>query len=206
MAAGVIVAEDLTLIGSIGKFNLGKLYEKIGFNKGILSTRRFAELTVAEHGPFRSDEAKLFAKSAQNAYKQFRDKAAYSRSMIVDKIKEVAQGRVWTGKEAVSRDLVDAIGGFSHAVAIAKQKANILLGREVTLVELSRPSPTVPEILVGIGNTEVGVDRTLQELLQGLASVDEIQARMDRIMFQKLDCASNSSPLFTLIKDYLSSL
>ncbi|GMQ11104.1 hypothetical protein CsSME_00053869 [Camellia sinensis var. sinensis] len=126
--------------------------------------------------------------------------------MIVDKIKEVAQGRVWTGKEAVSRDLVDAIGGFSHAVAIAKQKANILLGREVTLVELSRPSPTVPKILVGIGNTEVGVDRTLQELLQGLASADEIQARMDRIMFQKLDGASNSSPLFTLIKDYLSSL
>ncbi|CAL5442064.1 unnamed protein product [Camellia sinensis] len=188
------------------KFNLGKLYEKIGFNKEILSTRRFAELTVAEHGPFRPDEAKLFAKSVQNAYKQFRDKAAYSRSMIVDKIEEMAQGRVWTGKEAVSRGLVDAIGGFSRAVAIAKQKANILLGREVTFVELSRPSPTLPEILVGIGNTVVGVDRTLQELLQDLASSDEIQARMDGIMIQKLDDVSNSSPLFTLIKDYLSSL
>ncbi|CAL5445074.1 unnamed protein product [Camellia sinensis] len=217
MAAGVIVAEDLTLTGSIGvvtgKFNLGKLYEKIGFNKEILSRGRFAELTVAEHRPFRPDEAELFAKSAQNAYKQFRDKAAYSRSMTVDKMEEVAQGRVWTGKEAVSRGLVDAIGGFSRAVAIAKQKANIPLGREVgilnvkvTLVELSRPSPTLPEILVGIGNTVVGVDRTLQELLQDLASSDEIQARMDGIMFQKLDGVSNSSHLFTLIKDYLSSL
>ncbi|GMQ11113.1 hypothetical protein CsSME_00053877 [Camellia sinensis var. sinensis] len=101
MAAGVIVAEDLTLTGSIGvvtgKFNLGKLYEKIGFNKEILSRGRFAELTVAEHRPFRPDEAELFAKSAQNAYKQFRDKAAYSRSMTVDKMEEVAQGRVWTG-------------------------------------------------------------------------------------------------------------
>ncbi|KAF5934040.1 hypothetical protein HYC85_030211 [Camellia sinensis] len=177
MAAGVIVAEDLTLTGSIG-----------------VVTGRFAELTVAEHRPFRPDEAELFAKSAQNAYKQFRDKAAYSRSMTVDKMEEVAQGRVWTGKEAVSRGLVDAIGGFSRAVAIAKQKANIPLGREVgilnvkvTLVELSRPSPTLPEILVGIGNTVVGVDRTLQELLQDLASSDEIQARMDGIMFQKLD-------------------
>ncbi|KAL7178836.1 hypothetical protein ACSBR1_042232 [Camellia fascicularis] len=191
MAAGVIVAEDLTLTGSIGvvtgKFNLGKLYEKIGFNKEILSRGRFAELIVAEHRPFRPDEAELFAKSVQNAYKQFRDKAAYSRSMTVDKMEEVAQGRVWTGKEAVSRGLVDAIGGFSRAVAIAKQKANIPPGREVTLVELSRPSPTLPEIFVGIGNTVVGVDRTLQELLQDLASSDEIQARMDGITFQKLD-------------------
>ena len=81
-----------------------------------------------------------------------------------------------------------------------------ILNVKVTLVELSRPSPTLPEILVGIGNTVVGVDRTLQELLQDLASSDEIQARMDGIMFQKLDGVSNSSHLFTLIKDYLSSL
>ena len=40
-------------------------------------------------------------------------------------MEEIAQGRVWTGKDAVSRGLVDAIGGFSRAVAIAKHKANI---------------------------------------------------------------------------------
>ena len=42
----------------------------------------------------------------------------------VDKMEEKAQGRVWTGKDAASRGLVDAIGGLSRAVAIAKQKAN----------------------------------------------------------------------------------
>ncbi|KGN63762.2 hypothetical protein Csa_013861 [Cucumis sativus] len=56
MAAGTIVAEDLTLTGSIGvvtgKFNLGKLYEKIGFNKEIISRGRFAELLAAEQRPF----------------------------------------------------------------------------------------------------------------------------------------------------------
>lgn len=40
-------------------------------------------------------------------------------------MEEVAQGRVWTGNDAAARGLVDAIGGFSRAVAIAKQKANI---------------------------------------------------------------------------------
>ena len=40
-------------------------------------------------------------------------------------MEEVAQGRVWTGKAAKERGLVDTIGGFSKAIAIAKQKAGI---------------------------------------------------------------------------------
>ncbi|XP_021909194.1 serine protease SPPA, chloroplastic isoform X2 [Carica papaya] len=210
MGAGVILAENLTLTGSIGvvtaKFNLGKLYDKIGFNKETISRGRFAELLAAEQRSFRPDEAELFAKSAENAYKLFRDKAAFSRSMPVDKIEEVAQGRVWTGKDAASRGLVDAIGGFSRAIAIAKQKANIPHDRQVTIVEISRPSPTLPEILSGIGNSVIGVDRTLKELLQELTFSEGVQARMDGIMFQKLEGAPYTNPAFSLIKDYLSSL
>lgn len=210
MAAGVIVSENLTLTGSIGvvtgKFNLGKLYEKIGFNKEIISSGRYAELTAAEQRPFRPDEAELFAKSAQNAYKQFRDKAASSRSMTVDKMEEFAQGRVWTGNDAASRGLVDAIGGFSRAVAIAKQKANIPQDTPVTLVELSRPSASLPEVLSGIGSSLIGVDTALKELLEGLMRSDGVQARMDGIMFQKLEGASFANPIINLLKDYLSSI
>ncbi|KAG9160043.1 hypothetical protein Leryth_005787 [Lithospermum erythrorhizon] len=110
MATNTIVAENLTLTGSIGvvtgKFNLGKLYERIGFNKETISRGKYAELIEAEQRPFRlvivyifslkntvlkdflgysclPDEAELFAKSAQNAYEQFRNKAAFSRSMSV---------------------------------------------------------------------------------------------------------------------------
>ena len=49
-------------------------------------------------------------------------------------MEEVAQGRIWTGKDAASRGLVDAIGGLSRAVAIAKLKANIPQGRQVCLL------------------------------------------------------------------------
>ncbi|KAL9337614.1 hypothetical protein Peur_069383 [Populus x canadensis] len=210
MAADTIVAENLTLTGSIGvvtgKFSLGKLYEKIGFNKEIISRGKYAELLAADQRPLRPDEAELFAKSAQNAYEQFRDKAAFSRSMPVDKMEEVAQGRVWTGQDAAPRGLVDAIGGFSRAVAIAKQKANIPQDRQVKLVELSRPSPTLPEILSGIGSSVVGAERTLKELLQDLAFSKGVQARMDGILFQGLEDASYDNPILTLIKDYLGSL
>ncbi|KAJ4972659.1 hypothetical protein NE237_005833 [Protea cynaroides] len=210
MAAGTIVAENLSLTGSIGvvtgKFNLGKLYERIGFNKDIISRGKYAELTAAEQRPFRPDEAELFAKSAQNAYVQFRDKAAFSRSMTVDQMEEFAQGRVWTGKDAASRGLVDAIGGFSRAIAIAKHKANIPQDKQVSVVELSRPSPTLPEILSGIGSSVLGVDRTVKELLQDLTFSGGVQARMDGIMFERLEEAPFANPIFALIKDYLGSL
>lgn len=77
---------------------------------------------------------------------------------------------------------------------------------QVTLVELSRPSPTLPEILSGIGSSLVGVDKTLRDLLQDLTFSDGVQARMDGIMFQGLEDASFGDPIVTLIKDYLSSI
>jgi protease-4 len=87
MAANAIVAENLTLTGSIGvvtaRFTLAKLYEKIGFNKETISRGKYAELLGAEERPLKPEEAELFEKSAQHAYQLFRDKAALSRSMPV---------------------------------------------------------------------------------------------------------------------------
>ncbi|EPS58819.1 hypothetical protein M569_15993, partial [Genlisea aurea] len=183
MAAQTIVAEYLTLTGSIGvvtgKFNLERLYERIGFNKEIISRGKYAELTAAEQRPFRPDEAELFAKSAENAYRSFRDKAAASRSMTVEKMEEVAQGRVWTGNDAASRGLVDAIGGLSRAVAIAKKKANLPLDEPVTLVELSKPSgASFFDILSGIGSF-VAEAETAMKALDGITpSYGAVEARI----------------------------
>ncbi|CAH1428250.1 unnamed protein product [Lactuca virosa] len=210
MAAQTILSENLTLTGSIGvvtgKFNLGKLYERIGFNKEVISKGRFSELTAADQRPFRPDEEKLFAESAQNAYQQFRNKAAFSRSMSVDKMEEIAQGRVWSGNDAASRGLVDAIGGFSRAVAIAKHKANIPHDKQVRLVELSKSSPSLPEILSGIGSSVIGIDTALKQLMDGLTLSDGVQARMDGIMFERSEGSPFANPIFNLLKDYLSSL
>ncbi|CAN0876983.1 Serine protease SPPA, chloroplastic [Linum grandiflorum] len=206
MAANVIVAEELTLTGSIGvvtgKFNLGKLYEKLGFNKEIISRGRYAELFAAEQRSMRAHEAELFEKSAQNAYKQFRDKAAFSRSMDVEEMESVAQGRVWTGRQAASRGLVDATGGLSRAIAIAKLKANIPQDKPVTIVELSRPSSTLPEMLSNLGSSVAGVDSTLREVLHELTVSEGVQARMDGIILEQ-EASSPAYPILRLLKDYL---
>ncbi|KAL6633618.1 hypothetical protein ACP70R_026289 [Stipagrostis hirtigluma subsp. patula] len=240
MAAPVIVAEKLTLTGSIGvvtgKFCLQKLYERIDFNKEILSRGRYAELNAADQRPLSSvqhlyqfqngasmllanyvtadgpgylgyncchgsDEAELFEKSAQNAYALFRDKAAMSRSMSVDQMETVAQGRVWSGQDAFSRGLVDSLGGLSQALAIAKQKANIPKDKKVQLVEISKPSPTLPEILSGIGGSLLGVDRVVKGALQDMTSLSGVQARMDGILFESLGNMSGENQLFLLIKE-----
>ncbi|MFS7939439.1 putative peptidase S49, ClpP/crotonase-like domain superfamily [Helianthus anomalus] len=209
MAANTIVSENLTLTGSIGlftaKFNFGKLHEKIGFNKEIVSTGRYAELFSADRS-FRPDEEKLFAERAQNMYKQFRDKAACSRSMSVDTMEEIAQGRVWTGKDAASRGLVDAIGGFSRAVAIAKHKANIPQNKKVTLVEASKPSFSLQKILFGMLSSAIGIDTALKLLQDNSATCDGVQARMDGIMFHGSEGSSFADPNFSLLNDCLNSL
>uniref|UniRef100_A0A1D1Z4I2 Protease 4 n=1 Tax=Anthurium amnicola TaxID=1678845 RepID=A0A1D1Z4I2_9ARAE len=209
MGAGAIVAEKLTLTGSIGvvtgKFSLQKLYEKIGFNKEIISRGKYAELNVAEQRPFRPDEAELFAKAAQDAYVRFRDKAAFSRSMTVDQMEMSAQGRVWSGEDAASRGLVDAIGGFSRAVAIAKQRAKVPQDRQVKLIEMSKPSLSLPEILIGLGETLFGLEETVKEVLHELTS-SGVQARVDGILFERMGHSSLGTPVLGLIKDCLSSL
>ncbi|XP_057770568.1 serine protease SPPA, chloroplastic-like isoform X2 [Salvia miltiorrhiza] len=206
MAADVIVAEKLSLTGSIGvvtgKFNLGKLYEHIGFNKEIISRGRYAEIVAAEHRPFRADEAEIFTRRAHDMYKQFRDKAASSRSMTVDKMEQAAQGRVWVGQDAASLGLIDAIGGLSRAIAIAKQKANIPLERQVTLVELSRPTSPL-EILRGMGNTFVEADEAVKHLMHEMESSDAVQARMDGILLERFEGASHAKSALALLKDYL---
>nr|ATB19565.1 putative SPPA1 [Thuja plicata] len=213
MAAGVILSENLTLTGSIGvftgKLSLSKLYERIGFNREIISRGRFAELD-AENRPFRPDEEELFARSTQNAYKQFRDKAAFSRAMSVEMMEDVAQGRVWSGKAAVNLGLVDAIGGFSRAVAIAKQKAGIPLDKKVSLVELSKGSTSLLDFITGGAQalmsfpSSLRLDQSVQEFFEDL-SPSGVQARMDGIIFQGLGEHQDGQAFIKLIKDYLSS-
>ncbi|KAF3331460.1 Serine protease SPPA [Carex littledalei] len=214
MAAPVIVAENLTLTGSIGvvtgRFSLQKLYEKIGFNIEVLSRGKFSGLRDANQRPLRPDEAELFAKSTQHIYKQFRDKAAFSRSMDVDEMENVAQGRVWSGRDAASRGLVDSIGGFSRAVAIAKLKANIPQDRKVRLVELSKTGPLadflLQDVLTGIGSLLIGISKAAKQVLNDVSAISGVQARMDSITFEGLGVATDVERILALIKDFLRAL
>ncbi|CDP18677.1 unnamed protein product [Coffea canephora] len=209
MGTGIIVAENLTLTGSIGvvtgKFNLGKLYEKIGFNKEIIISRgRYAELTAAEQRPFRLVFVLLFdGKTGAVDYADLRQSADICLSLCPGIQKK---GLILSCLASPPAPLkCHSFCIFTHTLHLEKKKG-MIKKLPVTLVELVKPSPSLPEISTGVGNSLVGADRILKQLLDELAVSDGVQARMDGIMFQKLEGADYSSPILTMVKDYLGSL
>ena len=142
MGADAIVAQPATLTGSIGvvfgKFTTGGTYEKLGVGIEPVSEGRFAEI----YSPVTrfSDAERAKAQVLVDAtYEQFVAKAAEGRGTTRDALHEVAQGRVWTGRQALERGLIDEVGGLGRAIALAKEKAGIDPGDEVRLVVYPRP-------------------------------------------------------------------
>lgn len=138
IGSDVIVAQPATITGSIGvfsgKFSLRGLYDKLGITKESVSRGRYAGL-FSEYRPWSDDErAKV---RAQNVafYEDFVGKVADGRGKSRDEIDAVAQGRVWTGAEALAQGLVDRLGGLDAAVAAARERAK-LGDQDVALVIL----------------------------------------------------------------------
>ena len=152
MACDTVFAEPLTLTGSIGvitgKFNLAQLYQRIGFNRETLSKGRYAEVD-ADNRSFTADEEQYFDKNAWQAYTSFRDKAASSRGLSPEAMEQFAQGRVWTGVQALERGLVDAVGGFDDALAAAKKAAGMKADDPVSLVDFSRQPGGLASLMGG---------------------------------------------------------
>ena len=137
MAAPDIVAEPGTLTGSIGiyggKIVTGGTYGKLGMNVEAVSIGKHAEMNSPVRPYSEEDRAKL-DEQLRAFYDQFVEKAAASRHKKPEEIDAIAQGRVWTGRQAKDLGLVDALGGLEKAVAIAKERAKIPAGEQVDLV------------------------------------------------------------------------
>ena len=137
MPAQAIVAQPSTLTGSIGIFGgkvvTGGVYQKLGARIESTSVGRNAELDSPVR-PYNPSELKKLNEQLQAFYDQFVEKVAESRHTTPEKIDAIAQGRVWTGRQAKENQLVDELGGLDRAIAIAKQRAKIPAETEVELV------------------------------------------------------------------------
>ncbi|HEY7172836.1 MAG TPA: signal peptide peptidase SppA [Vicinamibacterales bacterium] len=137
MPAQVIVAQPSTLTGSIGifggKFVTGGAYEKLGAHIESTSIGRHAEMDSPSR-PYNADELKKVQEQLQSFYDDFVEKVAQSRRSTPEKIDQIAQGRVWTGRQAKEIGLVDELGGLATAIAVAKERAKIAADSDVELV------------------------------------------------------------------------
>jgi protease-4 len=139
MNSDVILAQPGTITGSIGvfsgKFSLGGLYEKIGLSHETVRRGRNAAIFSTWEAWTEEERARIQSLN-RSFYETFVSKAAEGRNRAVEEIEAVAQGRVWTGRQAVDKGLVDRLGGLEEAIAAARERAGIPPDRPVRLVVL----------------------------------------------------------------------
>lgn len=125
--ANKIFAEPTTITGSIGVFgtipNIHQLAENIGINAEQVSTNNSANYSVFE--PMSQKFYDVTKEGVERVYTTFLKRVASGRNMTIDQVDRVAQGRVWTAKEAINLGLVDELGGLNDAIAFAAELAEV---------------------------------------------------------------------------------
>ncbi|RXR29649.1 signal peptide peptidase SppA [Flavobacterium piscinae] len=139
--ADKIVAEPNTITGSIGVFgvlpNMTELSKKIGINTSQVKTHEHA----VGYSPFKPIDEKfkeVTTESVENIYTVFVNRVATGRKMTFEQVDAIAQGRVWTGSEALQNGLVDKLGGLDVALNEAATLAKIKKFKTVNYPEFDK--------------------------------------------------------------------
>ncbi|KAB8152420.1 signal peptide peptidase SppA [Kordia sp. TARA_039_SRF] len=126
--ADKIFAEPNTITGSIGVFgtipNIHELAEDLGINAEQVGTNKNSvDYSIFE--PLSEEQRALIKEGIEDIYDLFTQRVADGRGMTQEAVDEIAQGRVWTGNDAVKIGLVDEIGGLDMALQAAASTAEI---------------------------------------------------------------------------------
>ena len=141
--ADAIIADRLTLTGSIGVFGMliegeNMLNNKLGITTDVVKTGSSADFGSNVLGvgvrKITDLERKTLLRSVDKVYDNFTSKVSAGRNLPKEKVMELAQGRVWSGTRAVELGLADANGGLREAIAVAVDKAGIAQNYRVTEV------------------------------------------------------------------------
>ncbi|MGC8594986.1 MAG: signal peptide peptidase SppA [Candidatus Kryptoniota bacterium] len=148
-AATKIVANPGTITGSIGVIamfpNYAGLMEKLGLGMNVIKSGKYKD----SGSPFRAmtdADRKYFQNVVDDSYSQFLDAVATARKLSLDKLKAYADGRVFTGREALKLGLVDTLGSLQDAIKLAAKLGGIK-GKPVVVEE--RKPTTLFDILFG---------------------------------------------------------
>ena len=127
--ANRIFAEPTTLTGSIGIFGMvpnvsGLLTEKLGLHFDVVKTNDAADFGAMGRG-FNKKETAAMQAYIERGYDLFLTRVANGRGMTKEAVNEIAQGRVWTGQQALGIGLVDQLGTLEDAIAHAAELAEV---------------------------------------------------------------------------------
>ncbi|MBT8079828.1 MAG: signal peptide peptidase SppA [Gammaproteobacteria bacterium] len=128
MAADRIFARDTTITGSIGVFGMYPTFqrsmESLGLRNDGIGTSDWAAMLRPDR-EMSADAKALFQAQVEYDYDDFITRVSQHREMAKQDVDDIAQGRVWTGSEALKHGLVDEIGGLDDAIAAAAELADL---------------------------------------------------------------------------------
>ena len=146
--ADTIVAQPTTLTGSIGIFgmfpNFAGVTDKLGVNFCTVKTNELSDFGNSMR-PMTTSERIILQNYINRGYELFISRCAEGRNTSNDDIKLVAEGRVWSGTDALSIGLVDVLGGLDDAIAIAATKAE--LTDNYTIAEYPKQKDALTQLL-----------------------------------------------------------
>ena len=181
LSADKIIADAATLTGSIGVLGgkpvFAKLWQKLGVewdrvnfgkNSGILSFNT----------SFSDTEKKIFNRALDRIYEDFTNKVSDARGISKNELDKLARGRVWTGDQAVKMRLIDIVGGYNEAFAVAKEMAemesngafkSVVYPRAKTIQEkIAELMSVSPFALMNKLKMQIGLDNTSVNMLNRL--------------------------------------
>jgi len=193
--ADYIMANNTTITGSIGIFGgkqtIGGGLERIGVHPRTITVG--GEFTDAfDSDAFTDNQREMLHASLKRGYDRFTSLVADGRGMSQADVHEVARGRVWSGEDALDKNLVDEIGGFIDAIDKAKELAGLEADAAVRLVYYPKRK-TGLEALEGAFGSSAKVARAASVL--GAIAGDERLSRRKTLLRQKL----LASKLFSVI-------
>jgi protease-4 len=154
MGAKKVYAEPETITGSIGvlggKLVTGGLYAKLGLNTEVISRGKNSGIFTSTSA-FTPDERRIWLRHMEETYHEFVSKAAQGRHMDFSKVEALAQGRVYTGRQAKKLGLVDEVGTMKDAIAEAKKMAGLKADADVELLVLPQAKSFFEQFLGGDG-------------------------------------------------------
>ena len=185
--ANKIFAEPTTLTGSIGIFGMipdatELLTDKLGLSFDVVKTNAHSDFGAMGR-PLNESECRLMQAYINQGYELFTGRVAQGRNISQDSVKAVAEGRVWTGEQAMKIGLVDKLGNLNDAIAAAAKAAQI---EKYSVGRYPEPAPWFASLLQekkadymdSQMRSALGEFYPAFSLIRDLKNQDAIQARM----------------------------
>jgi len=184
--ADKVVAQPNTITGSIGIFgvipNIQGLNQKLGLTYDGVKTNKMSD-AISINRPFTPEERNLMQNYVNRGYELFVKRCADGRKMTTEQVKTIAEGRVWTGEDALRIGLVDKIGGLNDAIKLAVGKAKL---KSYNLKEYPEKEDFTAKLMKNLGKdietrfmkAQLGEQYNIFKQIKNLDKINGIQARM----------------------------